>query len=146
LRDRWEVGYAETLYPKLLLGRFSPIGSQAPDEIFEELLLRAEAEGYLIGGELGAAVATEYLRPQTAVLHVNESYRMLIPRLRLKPDPKGSISFLSIFGTKNTWSQDRRLADPLLIRAELLRVNDERLRETAELLLDQCIREGSQDV
>ncbi|MEM8714461.1 MAG: type IV toxin-antitoxin system AbiEi family antitoxin [Cyanobacteria bacterium P01_G01_bin.4] len=147
LRERWEIGYAEELRPKIFLGTYSPTGSQSFEELSKALLAGAETEGYLVGGDLGAAVATEYLRPQTVVMHVDpKKSRQLMVKLRLKPDKGGSIAVLSQFGMANAWVKDCRLADPLLLRAELLWANDERLRETAEVLLDRFIGVRSRDV
>lgn len=136
----WELGYMEKLRPKLFAGTFTMAGQADFTDISAKLQEKAEKEGYLIGGELGAAIATRYLRPQQATLHISGGIRELIVSLRLKPDPKGEITLLRQFGQWNPWrDSDRPLASPLLMRAELLVEHDDRLRETATLLLDQYL-------
>ncbi|MGL5880249.1 MAG: type IV toxin-antitoxin system AbiEi family antitoxin [Xenococcaceae cyanobacterium] len=172
LLHRWELGYAERLRPKLFLGTFTP-SRQSFSELRENIIKEANNNRFLIGGELGAAIATDYLRPQKVTLHVSGNHRPLLVKLRLKPDPNGEITLLNQFGTSNAWVQEDEtaegltlevssrvktprpgqgaarvvraenqnppLASPLLLYAELLMENDERLRSTAERLKDQYI-------
>lgn len=136
----WELGYMEKLRPKLFVGTFKMTGYQDFTAISEQIEAKAETEGYLIGGELGAAIATRYLRPQRATLHVSGNMRELMVALRLMPDAKGDVTLLHRFGEWNLWRDgDRRLASPLLMRAELLVEHDDRLRETATLLADRYL-------
>jgi hypothetical protein len=142
LLHRWELGYAERLRPKLFLGTFTH-SRQSFAELTTNLTKEANKNHFLIGGELGAAIATDYLRPQKVTLHVSGNYRPLLVKLRLKPDPNGEITLLNQFGTSNAWvsaeNQNPPLASPLLLYAELLMENDDRLRETAERLLGKYI-------
>lgn len=136
----WELGYMEKLRPKLFAGTFAMAGHTDFVDISAKLKEKAEKEGYLIGGELGAEIATRYLRPQRATLHVSGDIRELIVSLRLKPDAKGEITLLRQFGQWNQWREsEQTLASPLLMRAELLVEHDDRLRETATLLLDKYL-------
>jgi hypothetical protein len=60
--------------------------------------------------------------------------------MRLLPDPKGNVDLIRIFGTDNAYDKRRpALADPLLVRAELLRAPGERIREIADDLFDKHI-------
>jgi hypothetical protein len=147
LLERWEMGYIENLRSELLIDTFSPIKNRPFSDISGEILEIARPHQLLIGGELGAAIITGYLKPISAVLHIpdRENYRVTIIKLRLtlrlKPDARGSISILTQFGNKNRWN-DRELkpvVDPLLIHAELARHPDERLKETASRLYEQHI-------
>jgi hypothetical protein len=136
----WEIGYIEKLRPKLFAGTFEMAGYADFTAISEKLREKAEKEGYLIGGELGAAISTRYLRPQRATLHVSGNIRELIVALRLKPNAEGKVTLLHQFGQWNSWwERDRTLASPLLLHAELLVEYDDRLRETATLLLDKYL-------
>ncbi len=138
---RWELGYVERLRPKLFLGQFSPANGAAIAALIPPLSQQAEKSGFLIGGELGAAIATNYLRPQSATLHVQANHRLLLVELRLKPDPQGPITLLQQFGTANGGRQPDAgiLADPLLLYAELRMTGNERLRETADRLLNNIV-------
>jgi hypothetical protein len=141
LLHRWELGYVERLRPKLFLGQFSPAKGESIAELTQSFSQQAKKQGFLIGGELGAAIATKYLRPQSVTLHVQENYRPLLVKLRLKPDPQGSITLLQQFGTANGNQSPRAeiLADPRLIYAELMMTGNDRLRETADRVLETSI-------
>jgi hypothetical protein len=62
-------------------------------------------------------------------------------KLRLVPDPQGNITFLHQFGKSNHWWLHRteRIADPLLLYAELMMVPDDRLKETAQWIYEKYI-------
>ena len=143
LLERWEMGYAESLRPKLLLGTFTPASGRKFSEVAPNIVSLAKAEGFLIGGELGAQAATSYLHSQRATLHVLDNHRLIATKLKLKPSPQGEIIFLQQFGTQNACTdlQGEFIADPLLIHAELLMENNDRLRETAERLFAKYIED-----
>lgn len=164
LLERWEMGYAESLRAKLILGIFTPGGGRSFAETTENIIQIAKESNFLIGGELGAAIATSYLRPQSATLHLpNDDSKTLgilklkiigiAAKMKLKPSPEGEIILIQQFGINNGWTNylknpDRNtnidfygeiLTDPLLIHAELLLTADERLRETADRIYHQYI-------
>lgn len=150
LLERWELGYSERLRSKLLIGTFSPIGKRNFSEIEDELKQYADQYGYLIGGELAASILTEYLRPISAILHLGENidYRQIAVKLKLKPDPEGSITLLESFGhdkyDQNEFGGLKNIVNPLLIHAELVRTGNSRLKETAILIYDRYIEEIAQ--
>lgn len=140
LLERWELGYAESLRSHLLIGTYSPASGKQFSEVEATIVNHAEDEGYLIGGELGGAIATKYLTPIGATLHLpeNKSPTSLYLNLKLKPDQQGSITFLRQFGTQNGWTN--RLANPLLIHAEMMTLAiDERIQETSDRLYHQYL-------
>jgi hypothetical protein len=140
LLERWEMGYAENLRSKLWIESFTPVGDRTWSALMEEITQKAKEHDYWIGGELGAAIATDYLRPSRVTLHVPDDYRPIFVSLKLKPNPQGEITFLQKFGNLSGWNAgDAAIADPLLIHAELQMSNDSRLRETAERLFDQYL-------
>lgn len=144
LRQRWELGYAESLRAKLLLKRFTPFQAKTfLDDLQAPLIDQLESQGGLIGGELGAAIATAYLRPESAVIYLPETanYRAIATALKLKPSPTGNITFLQQFGNRNGWPefQTAPLVHPLLLHAELMLHPDDRLRETASRLHERFI-------
>ena len=156
LLERWEMGYAESLRPKLTVEAFTPVGERSFFDVAERIIEGAKEGDFLLGGELGAAIATDYLRPQSATLHLNESNLQtsaksqamtIAAKMRLKPSPKGNIVFVQQFGTQNNWSEDgmETLADPLLLHAELLLIADERSQETAERLYRKYIAERDEN-
>lgn len=150
LLERWEMGYAESLRPKLIVEAFSPAGERSFSDVAECLIEGAKAGKFLLGGELGAAIATDYLHPQSATLHLVENDRQtslklqasaMAAKMKLKPSPKGNIVFVQQFGTQNVWSEDptQTIADPLLLHAELLLIRDERSLITADRLYKNSI-------
>lgn len=150
LLERWEIGYVESLRSKLLIDTFTPVGARTFFEISDAIVEHAKEYGYLIGGEMGAAIATNnYLRPMGATLHVrqNYDYRPIFVKLKLKPSPQGEITFLRQFGRRNYLNLDkyRIFADPLLIHAELQTSKDDRLRETAKRLFIQYLTQRAKD-
>ncbi|MEI6429069.1 MAG: type IV toxin-antitoxin system AbiEi family antitoxin [Pseudanabaena sp. ELA607] len=153
--ERWELGYAERLRAKLLIGTYSPSAGRNFSEIESDLREYAGVCGYLIGGELGSSIITKYLRPITATLHLKQNVkpsqalvRTLI-RLKLKPNPDGNIVLINSFGN-DKYQQGKYgllkkdIAHQLLIHAELVRSGDSRLKETAQLVFDKYIEEMAQ--
>ncbi|MBW4510311.1 MAG: hypothetical protein KME64_27900 [Scytonematopsis contorta HA4267-MV1] len=147
LFERWEIGYVETLRPKLLIGTFTPALGRTFSQMKESIIQLAKEDNLLIGGELGAELAMPYLIAKSSTLHVNDSYSRIAAKLKLKPSPQGEIIFLQQFGKQNYGSYNRLepIADPLLIHAELLLDNDDRVRETAERFFNKFIQYTQQN-
>jgi len=152
LLERWEIGYAETLRPHLLMDRFRPANNQTLSDVFDKAIDLVKSQSLfdetgkevLIGGELGAAIATNYLQPATATFHIPEKVndRILAIKLQLLPDPQGAITFLRQLSSQDAWNHPSHppyLLDPLLIHAELSLHTDERLKETAQRIFDDYI-------
>lgn len=151
LLERWELGYTERLRAKLLLGTFVPIEKGGFPEIRDKIKECAEQFDYLIGGELAASLMTDYLRPISATLHLSNGSdsRQIAVKLKLKPDPDGSIALLQTFGhdkcqLHELGENQQHLVHPLLIHAELVRTGNSRLKETAQLIYDRYIEELAQ--
>ena len=147
--ERWEIGYAERLRAKLLIGTFRSIGKRNFHEIEDGLKQYSHKYGYRIGGELAASIMTQYLRPVSAVIYVNQDrYLPLAVDLKLKPDPNGNIEIHQEIDRQNFHhihnGELNNLIHPLLIHAELVRTGDSRLKETAQLIFDKYIEEIAQ--
>ncbi len=78
---------------------------------------------------------------------VEPDHHSIAAQLKLKPDPKGTITFLKQFGKQNygTCIKGAYIAEPLLIHAELMTENDDRIEETAELLFATYIKDRCQN-
>lgn len=141
LFERWEIGYVESLRPKLLLETFTYTEERKFYEIAVKIIELAKTNNFLIGGELGASLAIPYLVPQRATLHVVDNYDFIVDELKLKPSPRGEISFLKQFGNFNhgSYNQGSYIADPLLIHAELMIESNDRLEETAKRIFTKYI-------
>jgi hypothetical protein len=141
LLNRWEIGYAELLRPKLMI---KTCGFAGPIENLVNRIRRNSKPGeILIGGELGAGLLTNQLRPERATLHINVDVTQAMKVLQLYPHPQGNVDLLQVFGNQNGWDgqqpQEIKLADPLLIRAELLGENSERLLKIAKLIFNKYL-------
>jgi hypothetical protein len=148
LLERWELGYSEQLWAKLLIGTFHPVGKRNFSEIADDLIKYADIYGYSIGGEFAAGIMTQHLRPISATLHLhkNVNYRQIAVNLKLKPDAEGNIALLKSFGRdeyqENKFGElGKNIVNPLLVHAELLRTGDSRLKETAQLIYNQYIKD-----
>ncbi|WP_321366432.1 type IV toxin-antitoxin system AbiEi family antitoxin [uncultured Desulfuromusa sp.] len=124
LLQRWQLGYLETLRPKLLLQRCQLASGYDINQIPEQLQKIAVGKEVLIGGELGAAILTSKFQPQSAVLYLQPELQLkTMLQLHLVPDPDGDITLLQPFGSQCHWSgwqpDGITLADPLLTFAEL---------------------------
>jgi hypothetical protein len=145
LIERWELGYVEKLRPKLVRNRYRIAAGKAVEDLVGSVRKTNYAKDILIGGELGAALLLDTLRPQSATLHLLGEPLKLITELKLIPDPSGGVTVLDGFGTLNRWEKKEikgcSLADPLLIHAELLLQESDRLREVANDIYKQIISE-----
>ncbi len=147
LLERWEIGYIECLRPELLLGNFTLQQKGKFSELAQKITELALDDEFLIGGELGAAIATNYLYPQSAAIHISGNHDSIANKLNLIPSSQGEIIFLQQFGTQNAFSNNQvdKIADPLLIHTELIKENNDRLTLTAERLFDKYIEDRRQN-
>jgi hypothetical protein len=146
LLERWEIGYIETLRPSLFIETYRTLKPENFIDTSSKLIEIVKNNNILIGGELGASILTNNLRPISAVLHLpeNQNYRELMVKLRLVPDPEGNITFLRTFGKENGYllrENDLLIADPLLIHAELMMIPDDRIKEIAQQIYYQYIKQ-----
>ncbi|MDA3903251.1 MAG: type IV toxin-antitoxin system AbiEi family antitoxin [Desulfuromusa sp.] len=124
LLQRWQLGYLETLRPKLLLQRCQLAPGYSVEQIPQLLQQLANGKQILIGGELGAALLTSKFQPQSAILYLHPELQLkTMLQLHLIPDPDGEITLMQPFGQQCGWSgwqpDGLTLADPLLTFAEL---------------------------
>lgn len=145
LRRQWEGWYSERLRPTLDRGRFRITGARSLEQLGEEVKNAGPSRGILVGGELAAARLTGYLRPGSVALHINKGDTDAVARLlRLVPDKEGPVQLLEWIGAADRYeagdAEAWPLADPLLVRAELLTQSDERLRETARLIEERFLK------
>ena len=141
LLQRWQLGYLETLRPKLFLQRCKPAPAVQLSQLPERLKDLGDGKQILIGGELGAALMTGQFTPESAVLYLKSAQQeQLMRQLDLRPDPDGNITLLQPFGRKCSWTggqpEGLALADPLLTFAEL---NGEQTDQIADKLYRQYL-------
>lgn len=141
LLHRWELGYMETLRPSLFATRCRLTDLQNVEHLAERVTTLPVTMATWVGGELGAAILTGHLQPIRATLHTTAEPQAVMVALRLAPDKNGPIDIIQTFGRRTApptpMGVSAPVADPLLVYAELLRDPDQRLRETAAMILDQ---------
>jgi hypothetical protein len=134
LLERWITAYPEQLRPKLIAGRFIV----EDNDWWKKINIRA-FQAYW-GGEIAAAIRTQYLKPQMATIYVTGSPASLIIQNKMKKHPDGPIEVMTAFWNfAVTQTQFGDLVPPLLIYADLLASGAPRNIETAQLLYEQAI-------
>lgn len=133
LLERWVVAYGERLRPGLVLGRFQPPTAAWWKE--------AVLDSGLWTGEVAAAILTRYLKPGTTAIFSPSPANDFILRHGLKMDPRGDVEFLKPFWREPPlWKPEKNCVHPLLVYADLLAIDDDRTRETAQVVYDKHLR------
>ncbi|MCX6100019.1 MAG: type IV toxin-antitoxin system AbiEi family antitoxin [Candidatus Bipolaricaulota bacterium] len=135
LLDMWVRAYADTLQPKVTLGRYRAAGRSS----FAVMIAAAEEEMDLdhitVGGEYAADLLTGAQRAQSLRLYVPEEERGRVQRaFQLAPSPEGSVEMCEAFAGdigRATPEMEPRLAHPVLVVAELLASDETRLGKVA---------------
>lgn len=137
LFERWEQGYLEVLRPKLLRRTCRLTGTRTLSDLAETV--RGSEGAVRLGGELGAALLSKSLRPERATLHFyDEDVNGWMTRLRLAPDPHGTVDLLGAVTPHRGGSPTEALASPWMIHAELVReLPDGRIEEAAREIFDR---------
>jgi hypothetical protein len=130
----WEGGYIDRLGPKLHLAQATPLGFPTLRQWGQTVTERLGPETALLGGELAAECHGTDIMASTATLHVERWDADLMRSLRLVPSEKGAITIRRKMGALDHDAARPELADPLLVRAELLTIVDERLDESRRML------------
>ena len=121
LIDKWALGYAETLKPTLYLNRFKFISSSI-QESWQNIVLPPLLHW---GGEAAAALLDHYIHPQQWEIYTLDNANALITTAKMIPDAAGEI-----YVYKQFWQE---AGTPILvIYADLLAMEDDRLKEVAE--------------
>ena len=136
LRRAFELGFLDRLSVKLYITRARPVGPRSLHQWGEQLLSRDDAADGLLGGGLAAEQLGADLSASTAAVHVPRWDAAVMRQLRLLPDDSGPVTVMQAFGSDNAHPDHPRLADPLLIRASLLGIVDERLLPARTTLLE----------
>ncbi|MEQ1502454.1 MAG: type IV toxin-antitoxin system AbiEi family antitoxin [Myxococcota bacterium] len=135
LAAAWVAGFADRLGPKLVLARAACPGAPSVEAWARSVVDRVSPD--LLGGEAAAMVADLPLRGPTGSVYVRAWDAATMKRLRLAPSADGPITVRSAFAPSLGDPVDPRLADPLLVLAELSALPDERLDETRAALRER---------
>ena len=130
--ERWTAGYASTLYPQLLLGRFR---AREQDATALERTLQPKLDALQVrwawGGGAAAQNLTGYYRGVQTVVYLEACPpREELRELGLVPDVKGPVSLLEAPGP-TAFVNDSASVHPLLVYTDLLQEGHERAWEAA---------------
>jgi hypothetical protein len=130
--SQWINGYRTTLKAALLQGRYR----LPKDRGWKEINLPTEKTRW--GGEPGADLLTNYLRPEKFILFTDLKKNDFIKGTRLMPDPTGEIEVFETFWKLG--NEGERCVPPLLVYADLIINGDKRSLETAQIIYDRYIQ------
>jgi hypothetical protein len=139
----WVGGYAERLRPKLMLGRYrsaEPKLENALDTFIAHA--RSQKAMWTVTGGFAADKLTGHYRGDKLTLFIDGWKPDTAGALRWLPSADGPITVLRPFSQISLQAivkGNRRVADPLLVYAELLFEGRERERETARLVYEQYL-------
>jgi hypothetical protein len=137
--DLFIVGYATTLRPQLVLGRFRARAASPGD--LERTITKAI--GKKINARWGGGAAcmrlTGYYRGDRTILHVDAIPRALLSAVHAIPDRDGPLELVQFPGPLGSHGATADTGHPLLVYAELLMERDERAREAAREILERYL-------
>jgi hypothetical protein len=135
LLDMWVRAYADTLQPKITLGRYRAAGRSSFAAMIGAAQEEMDLDHITVGGEYAADLLTGGQRAQSLTLYVPEEERGRIQRaFQLVPAPDGRVEMCEAFAGdigRVTGEMEPRLAHPVLVVAELLASNEARLGKIA---------------
>lgn len=140
LLNKWVEAYNERLRPTLKIGLYTTA------QIYWWNNTDIKNYGGCWGGEVAAAMITEYLKPEVGTIYVKEMPVQLLRDFKMRQDPRGNVEILRQFwdekfnhdakGTLNTYTE---IAPPIIIYADLLATGNARNLEAAKILYDKEI-------
>ena len=149
LRHLWETAYTSRLRPKLEVDRCKLSPPWKLDSL--PLLIREQhlEDHVLIGGELAASFYCENVTPSRATLHLPQRTALKqMLQLRLTPCENGPITIIRQFAGNLAFEQRSpeglQLADPRLVRCELLFSEDPAMGRVAEAIENLYLLDAEQ--
>jgi len=137
--DRWLAGYATTVRPRLLIGRYRTEDTEpgALENRIEKAL--GNTITWAWGGGAAAIRLTKHYRGEETVLHVEAPPADLAKRLRALPAQDGPLTILRAPGKIGFEGILPRTVHPLLVFTELLATGKERAREAAQEIRERYL-------
>jgi hypothetical protein len=131
LVERWIAGYAETLRPQLLAGRFETPDADPPS--LEDRVAGAlgDTKAWAWGGAAAAFRLTKHYRSEETILHLETAPSDLPKRLKALPHREGRLIILGVPGPLAFRGRAPHTVHPLLVYSELILTGDDRAREAA---------------
>ena len=128
LLRKWIDSYEIELRPKLVRHQYKISGDWRDIRFSNNLTVW--------GGEPGADLLTNHLRPEKYTIYTKEKLSDLIRKYKLIPDPFGEAEVLEMF-----WSgQEGKIASPMLVYTDLILEGGKRNIETAERIFNDYVK------
>ena len=136
--NRWLENYGERLRPKLLIGTYR-ISTQTD---YSQIAKALQNEKFAFGGTVAAEIITNYIEANCIDLFIPVSDTMnVINKLKLAPAKDYNIRLFNLFSKELIdLSYQYPIILPILVYAELLYQNNDRARETAQMIYEDHIR------
>lgn len=132
LLQKWVAAYNEVLKPKLFRKAYQIKNAS-------DLVMNNSIASYQIGGELAAAEITNYLKPKDYEIYYSDELIDFSKQFKLIPDTNGNLKIYNKFWVDETDTNNNRIVSKLLIYADLMGTNNDRNRETAQMILENGI-------
>jgi len=139
LIERWIAGYAETLRPQLLAGRFATPDQDPPTLENRVSTVLGKRMTWAWGGAAAAFRLTRHYRSDETVLHVADAPSDLPKRLGAIPHRAGRLILLGVPGPLAFRGQASQTVHPLLVYTELVLTGSDRAREAASDLRERFL-------
>jgi len=139
LVERWIAGYAETLRPELLAGRFETLDRDPPALEGRIEALLGQDGSWAWGGAAAAFRLTRQYRSDETVLHMEAPTSDLPKRLNAVRHPAGRLLLLGVPGPFALRGKAPHTVHPLLIYTELVLTGSDRAREAASELRERFL-------
>lgn len=131
LLNRWCIAYSERLRSKLICGHYNCDKKNWWHDI------NIKDYKAVWGGEVAAAKLTKYLKPEIITLYAQDSLPKLRAKYALTQHDDGNIEILK--PVANAISNNAEVVSPLLVYADLIISNNDRNKETAEIIYEKYI-------
>ena len=138
LLDRWLTGFRETLRPALHLGTYRFWDRK---RLGNWQALPLEPIETKWGGEPAGELLTNHLVTAHLTVYTNQK-KALVTKWTLIPDEDGNVHFYEKFW-KDENQDKEQYAPPLLVYADLMLTNDPRCQETATIIYNNYLKNGS---
>lgn len=132
LLQKWVAAYNEVLKPKLFRKAYQIKNAN-------DLVMNNSIASYQISGELAATEITNYLKPKDYEIYYSDDLIDFAKQFKLIPDTNGNLKIYNKFWVNETDANSNRIVSKLLIYADLMGTNNDRNRETAQMILENGI-------
>lgn len=133
LLERWIVNYNQVLRPRIMRKKMRFLDKDFQQQ-WKNINTDINDGSILWGGEPGAAILTNNLRPEKFTIFTDLDLSEVASSLKLVPSENGEIEILQKFWKNN--SENQKIAPALLIYADLINSGFGRNIETAKQILE----------